>query len=117
MNEYHWADAAKDAHEAAAEAFAYGIANDEPTDEGACHDAAHEWADGCAWAVYTAASRGLWMDSGYVRDMEDEAEGMYEHRPRIDTLIARCVYLALTKQYAEGWETARLTHDESEAAE
>ena len=117
MNENQWADAIKDAHEAAAEAFAYCIANDEPTDEGARHDAAHEWADGCTWVIYTAASRGLWMDSGYVRDMEDEAEELCEHRPGIDALIARCVYLALTKRYAEGWETARLAHDESEAAE
>lgn len=117
MDEYKWEAATKDAHEAAAEAFAYCISNDEPTDFGARHDAAHEWADGCAWVIYTDASRGLWMDSGYVRDMEDTAEEQCEHRPGIDTLITRCVYLALAKRFEEGWESARLTHDESEAAE
>lgn len=124
MDEYRWIDAAKDAHEAAAEAFAYCIANDEPTDGGACQDAAHDWADGCTWVIYNAASRGLWMDSAYVRYVEaDACEGswrsprMTDGDANIDERIKLCVYYALRTQFQQGWDSARLTHDESEAAE
>jgi hypothetical protein len=124
MNENQWADAIKDAHDAATEAFAYCIANDEYIDSGACQDAGHEWAHGCAWVIYTDASRGLWMDSQYVRSMEaDACEGswrsprMMDTDANIDERIRLCVYYALRTQFEKAWDSARLAHDESEAAE
>jgi len=117
MNENQWDDAVKDAHEAAAEAFNYCVANDEYLDSAAGQDAAHEWADGCAWVIYTAASRGLWMESHYVRGMEEVATSGIDPASDIDEQITLCVYHALRTQFQEAWDAASLKHDESEAAE
>lgn len=108
-----WEDAARDAVDAAEAAFRYSLANDENIDEDAGSDAAHEWADGCQHVIYTGRSRDIWMSSEYVREMEDEAEELCEHRPGIDTLITMCVYLALREKFQEAWNNLYHQHEES----
>jgi hypothetical protein len=103
-NPYKWRDAVADAHTAAAESFAYSIENDECLDDGAAYDAAHEWADGSEWVIYTYRARCLWFDSAEAQDAEDEmGDYVSQECATIDERITWCVYHALADAFAEKW--------------
>ena len=101
--EYKWRDAVADAHTAAAEAFAYSVAEGHDLDDGAAWDAASEWADGSEWVIYTYRARCLWFDSAEVQDAEDETTESVEANACIDYRIGLCVYTALRDAFAEKW--------------
>lgn len=119
-SEYTWREAEADAHYAAADDFAHSVAQGDCLDYG--DDSAHEWADGCAWVIYTHRSRCLWMDSAEVRDAEQHLDdfhapyGVDQHMD-IDARMALCVYFALRSAYVEKWDELRERHEEHEDAE
>lgn len=116
-NTHTWRDAVADAHTAAAEAFAYAVANDEYLDGGAEWDAAHEWADGSEWVIYTHRARCLWMDSTEVQDEEDEIRKMSSGTESVDYVISACVFRALAAEFAEHWRTLAEAHADAEEVE
>jgi hypothetical protein len=103
-NEYTWREAVADAHTAAAEAFAYCVADPDCDPEDGAYDAAHEFADGSAWVIYYHRAAALWMDSREVQDAEDQATEGLGASDGIDTRISLCVYHALVDAFVEKWE-------------
>lgn len=112
--EYTWRVAEAEAHTAAAEAFAYAVANGDDLDDS--YDAAHEYADGTAWVIYTYRARCLWMDSREVQDAESELDGCIEDDADIDRRITLCVFHALAAAFAEKWRELAEAHDGAEVA-
>jgi hypothetical protein len=118
---YTWREAVADAHTAAAEAFAYAVEEGLDLDDLAEYDAAHEWADGSEWVIYTYRAQCLWFDSSEVQDCEADALDGVRADGDIDQRITLCVFHALAAEYAEKWrelaaaeEEKRDAHDDDE---
>jgi hypothetical protein len=117
-NKYTWREAEADAHTAAAEAFAYCVADPDCDPEDGAYDAAHEWADGSEWVIYAYRARCLWFDSAEVQDAEDDMDDyVSQDNQTIDERISWCVYHALVRAFADEWETLRMAHEEKQDAE
>lgn len=112
-NDYTWRAAVADAHTAAAEAFAYAVENGENLDESQ-YDAAHDFADGSEWVIYTYRARCLWFDSVEVQGCEDDALECVDASADIDSRIRLCVYCALVAEYVNHWQDLAEAHADSE---
>jgi len=111
---YTWREAVADAHTAAAEAFAYAVEQDDYLDNGAEHDAAHEWADGSEWVIYTYRARCLWFDSAEAQGAETDALDGVDDGADIDRRITLCVYHALSDAFAEHWRELAEAHADAD---
>ena len=108
---YTWREAEADAQTAAAEAFAYAVKQGDDLDNGAEHDAAHEWADGSEWVIYTYRARCLWFDSADVQDAEGHMfDCGIDASADIDRRITLCVFHALSDAFAEKWRELAEAH-------
>jgi len=114
-NDYTWRAAVADAHTAAAEAFAYAVENGENLDEWDI-GAAHDFADGSEWVIYTYRARCLWFDSVEVQECEDDALECVDASADIDSRIRLCVYCALVAEYVNHWQDLAEAHADSEGA-
>lgn len=114
-NDYTWRAAVADAHTAAAEAFAYAVENGENLDESQ-YDAAHDFADGSEWVIYTYRARCLWLDSVEVQGCEDDALECVDASADIDSRIRLCVYCALVAEYVNHWQDLAEAYADSEGA-
>ena len=112
-NDYTWRAAVANAHTAAEEAFAYAVENGEDLDNGADHDAAHEFADSSEWVIYYYRSQCLWIDSQEVRDCEPE-EDEWQGAVDIQSRMTACVYNALADEFAGHWRALLEAHENSE---
>ena len=114
-NDYTWRAAVADARTAAAEAFAYAVESGENAD---VYDAAHDFADGSEWVIYTYRARCLWFDSDEVQGCEDDALECVDASADIDSRIRFCVYHALRDVFVAEWDDLAAAHAEAlEAAE
>jgi hypothetical protein len=111
---YTWREAVADAHTAAAETFAYAVKQGDDLDNGAEYDAAHEWADGSEWVIYTYRARCLWFDSAEVQDCEADAIDGVRADGDIDQRITLCVFHALAAEYAEKWRELAEAHADAD---
>lgn len=120
--EYQWRYAVADAETAAAEAFAYCVADPDLDPEYGAEDAAHEFADGSEWVIYYHRARCLWVDSTEVQDAEAELDEIYapygvDSHLDIDGRIALCVYVALRNVFVEKWGELYEAHEAETADE
>jgi hypothetical protein len=106
-----WPIAAKDAREAALEAWQGG-------DDRDAEDIAHEYADGCADVIYNYRALSLYMDSTTVSDYLDFAIDIVHPSERTPERIASvCAYLATRCEYAETLRGLREDAAEDDADE
>jgi hypothetical protein len=106
-----WREAEADAQTAAAEAFAYAVKQGDDLDNGAEHDAAHEWADSSEWVIYTYRARCLWFDSSTVQDAEGHVfDCGIDASADIDRRVTLCAFHALSDAFAEHWRELAEAH-------
>ncbi len=106
-----WPIAAKDAREAALEAWRDGDGRD-------AEDMAHEYADGCRDVLVNHRALALYVDSSAVSDFADEAIGCVDADERTPERIAGvCAYFAIRCEYAETLNGLREDAAEDDADE